>query len=106
LVVGLLLASVGMFIALVRRIGLLQINRMLIFTGDQGRRVITTLYPPLTSVTAANGSEDFRELCRTQTLIYHGRPCSIQAVDIAVLVNLTKASHGVVELAVAVGDTS
>ena len=33
-----LLASVGMFIALVHRITLLQVNRMLIFTGDQGRR--------------------------------------------------------------------
>ena len=32
---ALLLASVGMFIALVQRIGLLQINRMLIFTGTR-----------------------------------------------------------------------
>lgn len=105
LVVGLLLASVGMFIALVQRIGLLQINRMLIFTGDQGRRVITTLYPPLKSVAAANGSEDFRALRRSQTLIYQGTPRSIQGVDIAALVKLAKVSGGVIELAVAVGDT-
>ena len=45
----LLLASVGMFIALIQRIGLLQINRMLVFTGDQGRKVIATVYPPLNS---------------------------------------------------------
>src|SRR5271165_1927245 len=38
LVLGLLLASVAMFIGLIQRIGLLQINRMLNFTGDQGRR--------------------------------------------------------------------
>src|SRR3954464_9430707 len=36
MVVGLLLASMGMFIALIERITLLQINRMLIFTGNQG----------------------------------------------------------------------
>ena len=45
----LLLASVGMFIALIQRIGVLQINRMLVFTGDQGRKVITGVYPPLNS---------------------------------------------------------
>jgi uncharacterized membrane protein len=105
LVVGLLLASVGMFIALVQRIGLLQINRMLIFTGDQGRRVITTLYPPLKPVGAASGQDDFRALPPTQTLIYHGGPRSIQVVDIAALVNLAKGSGGVIELTVAVGDT-
>ena len=38
LVIGLLAASMGMFIALIERIGSLQVNRMLIFTGDQGRR--------------------------------------------------------------------
>jgi len=34
----LLLASVGMFIALIQRIGLLQINRMPLFTGDLDSR--------------------------------------------------------------------
>lgn len=37
LVVGLLLASVAMFISLIHRFGLLQVNCMLILTGDQGR---------------------------------------------------------------------
>src|SRR4029077_10319693 len=40
LVVVLLLASVGMFIALVDRVAVLQINSMLAFTGDHGRSVI------------------------------------------------------------------
>ena len=44
IVVLLLLASVGMFIGLINRIGMLQINRMLIFTGNQGRDVIENLY--------------------------------------------------------------
>ena len=54
MVVALLLASVGMFIGLIQRIGLLQINRMLTFTGDQGREVITKVYSPLTSLAAAS----------------------------------------------------
>jgi uncharacterized membrane protein len=104
-VVGLLVASVGMFISLIQRIGLLQVNRMLIFTGDQGRRVITTMYPSVKSVAAANGSDDFHALPRTQTLIHRGRPRSIQAIDAATLVNLAKSSDGVIEMVVAVGDT-
>jgi len=37
LVIALLLASVAMFIRLIQLIGLLQVNQMLIFTGDRGR---------------------------------------------------------------------
>jgi uncharacterized membrane protein len=104
-VIALLVASVGMFISLIQRIGLLQVNRMLIFTGDQGRRVIAALYPSVKPVTAAHGSDDFRVLPQTQTLVHHGRPRSIRAVDVATLVNLARASGGVVEMFVAVGDT-
>jgi uncharacterized membrane protein len=103
--IALLLASVGMFIALIQRIGLLQINRVLIFTGDQGRKVITAIYPPTKSVAAATGSSGFRALPRMQTLIHHGDPRSIQAFDVASLVNLAKESDGVIEMLVAVGDT-
>jgi len=104
-VIGLLLASVGMFVALIHRVGLLQVNRMLIFTGDQGRRVITTLYPQSISVAFAAGSDDFRALPRTQTLFHHGRPRSIRAVDVGAIVNLAKVSGGVIEMVAAVGDT-
>jgi len=58
----LLLASVGMFIALIQRIGLLQINRMLVFTGNQGRKVIAAVYSPLNSGAAASAPEDIRAL--------------------------------------------
>src|SRR5208283_5146641 len=104
-VIGLLLASVGMFIALVHRITLLQVNRVLIFTGDQGRKVIATIYPALQSEVTATGTDDSRALPRTQTLIHHGRPRSVQAVDVAALVSLAKASGGIIEMVVAVGDT-
>jgi uncharacterized membrane protein len=101
----LLLASVGMFIALIQRIGLLQINRMLVFTGNQGRKVITTVYPPLNSEFAVIRQEEFQALPRTQTLVYDGAPRSIQAVDVAALVNLAQESGGVIEVLAAVGDT-
>jgi uncharacterized membrane protein len=105
LVVALLLASVGMFISLIQRVGLLQVNRMLIFTGDQGRKVITTMYPSMHAVAPATGSGDFRSLPRTQTLTHRGRPRSVQAVDASSLANSAKTSGGVIEVVVAVGDT-
>jgi uncharacterized membrane protein len=101
----LLLASVGMFIALIQRIGLLQINRMLVFTGDQGRKVITAVYPPLDSGAAVTRPEEFQELPRAQTLVHDGAPRSVQAFDAAALVNLAKESGGVIEVLAAVGDT-
>ncbi len=104
-VIGLVLVSVGMFIALIRRISLLQINHMLIFTGDQGRKVIATIYPMLKLEATAVETDDFRALPRTQTLIHRGRPRSVQAVDVATLVDLAKASGGIIEMVVSVGDS-
>src|SRR5215467_11364995 len=87
-VVALLLASVGMFIALIHRVGLLQINRMLLFTAQQGRKVIETLYgkpgpssgkpPVLRNIKAPP----------TQVLLHRGRPQSLQAIDLKALVQL------------------
>src|SRR6476646_647608 len=45
MVFGLLLASIVVFIALIERVGLLKVSRMLIFTGNHGRRAIDDLYP-------------------------------------------------------------
>ncbi len=101
MVVGaLLLASIDMFIRLIRLIGLLQVNRMLIFTGDRGREVIAATYPQGESETA-KGPVDFDGLTCTQTLIHRGRPRTIQTA----LVKLAAASGGIIEVAVAVGDT-
>jgi uncharacterized membrane protein len=102
---ALLLASVGMFIALIHRIGLLQINRMLVFTGDQGRKVISTIYPSFNSALNITRGDDFDASPRIQTLIHQGGPRSIQAVDVAGLVNLARASAAMIEIVVAVGDT-
>jgi len=104
-IVGLLLASVFMFIALIRRIGLLQVNRMLIFTGDQGRNVINQLYPPLQAAAPVIRREDFPAISCSQTLIHHGRPCAIQSIDVGRLVGLAKSAEAVIEMTVSVGDT-
>ena len=106
LVVGaLLLASIDMFIRLIGLIGLLQVNRMLIFTGDRGRAVIETTYPLRKSEGLATEPIDLSGSTCTQTLIHRGRPLSLQAVDVAALVNLAAAAGGIIEVAVAVGDT-
>jgi uncharacterized membrane protein len=101
----LLLASVGMFIALIQRIGLLQINRMLVFTGDQGRKAIVALYSPLNSEAQVMRPEEFPAEPRMQTLVHDGAPQSLQQIDAAALVTLAKESGGVIEVVAAVGDT-
>lgn len=105
IVVALLMASVGMFVALIHRMGLLQIHRMLVFTGDQGRGVIATLYPLLGTDSEADRSRDYRSLPITQTIAHRGRPTSIQALDIPGLVRLAEQAGGCIEMAVDVGDT-
>jgi uncharacterized membrane protein len=105
LVVLLLVASVGMFVALIERIGLLQINRMLIFTGDRGREVIEAMYPLGQPAGAAIGLEEYRALSPGRTLVYRGRPQSIQSVDVAALVRLARSCGGVIEMKSAIGDT-
>jgi uncharacterized membrane protein len=104
-VIALLLASMAMFIRLIQLIGLLQVNQMLIFTGDRGREVIETTYPLGESEVETRESPNrSRSIC-SQTLIHSGKPRCMQAIDVATLVSLTAASGGIIEMAVAVGDT-
>lgn len=104
-VIALLLASMAMFIKLIQLIGLLQVNQMLIFTGDRGREVIATTYPLEQSWDAGKQSADLSKLTCTQTLTHRGRPRSIQSVDVSTLMQVAVASDGLIEVAVAVGDT-
>ena len=107
MVVALLLASIGMFIALIERLGMLQVNRMLIFTGDQGRKAIEELYPSTESAAASATADKpkLSELPVTQTLTHAGRPQVIQAIRVAELLTLANESGAVIEVAAAVGDT-
>ncbi|HTT09797.1 MAG TPA: DUF2254 domain-containing protein [Burkholderiaceae bacterium] len=105
LVIVLLLASVAMFIALIERISLLQINRTLDFTTTRGRRVIEETYPPLASAAATAERGEYRKLPLTQTLYHAGAPRTVQALDVPALLALSKAAGGVVVLVAAVGDS-
>jgi uncharacterized membrane protein len=105
LVTALLIVSVVMFIVLLQRVGMLQVDRMLIFTADQGRKTIECLYPPLSTPPSAGSAEIARSPC-VQTLVHHGRPSILQAVDIAALVSLASESDCTIELVTSVGDAA
>src|SRR5262249_39482916 len=102
-VTALLLASMAMFISLIHRIGLLQINRMLIFTGDQGRKIIATLYPPIeTRISLSVPETD--QMPSTQTIFHHGTPRLVQSVDVPALMDLATRTGSIIEILAAVGD--
>jgi uncharacterized membrane protein len=104
MVVLLMLASIVMFISLIHRVGTLQVNRMLIFTGDRGRTIIAGLYPPI-EVPATSGPNEIDQMPCTQTVFHRGDPQFVQAVDVAALVELAKQSDSLIEILAAVGDS-
>lgn len=104
-VIALLLASVVMLIALVYRIGRLQVNSMLAFTATQGRNAIHALYQSLPAGPGLAQAPEFDGPYRPQTLVHQGRPKAVQAIDIQGLVRLAAASNAVIVFAAAVGDT-
>jgi uncharacterized membrane protein len=99
----LLIISVMMFISLIHRVGMLQVNRMLIFTGDQGRKVIENLYPGI-DTPPSPGSLELPQSQSFQILRHHGQPQIVQAVNIGMLVDLANKSGCVIQLMVSVGD--
>jgi uncharacterized membrane protein len=105
IVVTLLVTSTGMFVALIRRISLLRVDRMLVFTGDMGRKVISATPPAPLKSSAVAGIDFIRKLPAIQTLTHEGRPSAVQTVDIKALVSLAASAGGVIEMVAAVGDT-
>jgi uncharacterized membrane protein len=105
LTVGLLLASVAIFVGLVERLNRLQVNSVLSFTGDFGRRVIDVTYPPLKSENTVVPTIEFVQLPVTQTLKYSGPPRTLQALNALVLVDLAERSDALIEMISRVGDT-
>src|SRR5215469_6164318 len=103
--IALLIVSVIMFILLIQRVGMLQINRMLTFTADQGREIIENLYPPLETPPCQDSSQ-ITELPSPQILLHHGQPRIIQEVDIPALVEIARGNECVVELLSHVGDAA
>jgi len=103
-VIVLLLTSVAMFIALIDKLSLLQLNRTLAFTAEQGRRVIEQLYPLLDDQEAHPVSVKLDSTV-VKTLRHWGRPSAVQAVNIPALLDLASATDTVLEVSAAVGDT-
>jgi uncharacterized membrane protein len=102
-VVTWLLASIAMFIALIQRVALLQVGRMLAFTGDQGRRVIAALYTGARP-RPQDVVDEIDTVAPTHTVVHHGRPLTVQAIDVHALVRLAQAADARIDVAVAVGD--
>jgi uncharacterized membrane protein len=101
----LLIASIIMFISLIQRVSMLQLSRMLIFTGDQGRDIIEHFYPPLDTPASPTSAESCQAPC-VQTVFHHGHPLVIQKVEISALMHIASEASCVIEMPVAVGDTS
>jgi uncharacterized membrane protein len=99
----LLVVSIFMFISLIQRVGMLQINRMLIFTGNQGREIIENLYPPFETPATASSADITQAPC-VQTLVHHGHPQIVQSVNIPALMQLGGRAECVIEMLAAVGD--
>lgn len=72
LVILLLLASVAMLVALIERISLFQIRRMLTFTGDHGRLVIEKMYPSTETPMATAELDELRQFPLTHTVPHEG----------------------------------
>jgi len=100
----LLIASIVMFISLIQRVSMLQVTRILIFTGDQGRDVIEHLYPPLDTPATPTSAETYQAPC-VQTVFHHGHPLIIQRVDIPALMHIASEASCVIDMPAAVGDT-
>ncbi len=103
----LLLVSVVFFMLLVERLGMLQITRVLAYTGDRGREVIERDYPRTAAVAPAVEGSDAPDALPpvVQEVIHHGGPAALQAVDLRRLSSVAERADAVVDLAVAVGDT-
>jgi uncharacterized membrane protein len=101
----LLVVSMGAFVALIERVSRLQVNRMLIFTGDQGRDAIDDLYSPVDAPAPSPPAPDRGSTGPTHTLTHVGRPQVIQAIRVEKLVAAAAAADVFVELLAAVGDT-
>jgi uncharacterized membrane protein len=104
-VVGLLLASVAMFVGLIDRVARLQISRTLAFTGDKGRQVIDAIYPRPSTAALGTTLRLPSRATAVQVLTHRGPPLAVERVHVDRLVDLASAADALIEVVVAVGDT-
>ena len=105
MVIVLLLVSVGIFVGLVQRLRRLQVQSIMIFVGERGREVIDSVYPPFGSPATAPARALYDSLPVTHVLIDSGRPHTIQALDLSILLAASRQSGGVIEVVSPFGDT-
>ena len=105
LVLAMLFASMGMFIALMDRVAMLQIGRMLGFTADYGRRVIEETYPLLDGEPPAADSTAHLTAEGGEELRFSGRPRIVQSLDVPRLLSVAARCGGTVVISAPVGDT-
>ena len=105
LVIGLLIASVGVFVGLVQSLSRLQINRVLAFTGDFARQIIDVMYAPMPRSKVVSGGADLRSRPITQSVTYQGPPRTIQSLDLRALLALAEHADAAIEMTSGVGDT-
>ena len=101
---ALLIMSIIMFISLIHRVSRLQVARMLVFTGDHGREIIESLYPPLETA-ASPSSTEICDVPILQTVVHHGQPRMVQAVNVSALLHIAAKAGAIIELTVTVGDS-
>ncbi|MCX6549889.1 MAG: DUF2254 domain-containing protein [Acidobacteria bacterium] len=106
----LLFVSVLFFVLLVEKIGMLQVTRVLMFAGDEGRRVINRMYPPPGDPRQGGAPSPAGAALPARapvlaTLTHRGGPGVVQAVRTDPLVALARRHDVVIALAVSVGDT-
>ena len=100
-----LLASVGMFTALVQKVGVLQIGETLQSINKTGRKVIAEMYPKPWRDSVVTVQVDTENRKPDQVLMYSGRPQAIQSIDTAQLVKIAKEAAGSIRVLVSVGDS-
>ena len=103
IVLLLLIASIAAFIALVKRVAVLQVNRLLTFIGDRGRAVIAAM-----STDSRTDGSDRSVLppgAPTELVRHSGRPRTVQAIDTRTLLRLACAANARIDVVAAVGDT-
>ena len=105
LIFGLLLASMAAFVTLIERVSRLQVNQMLIFTGDRGREAIGDLYPAGNSAASPPRPLAVDPALVTQVVTHVGRPQIVQAIRVEALVAVATHADATIELLAAVGDT-
>ena len=103
IVVCLLLASIAAFIALIKRVAVLQVSRLLGFIGDQGRKGIALLSTEMPGDAAPR--VQLHPAAATQVIRHGDRPRTVQAIDTRMLLQLACEANARIDVVAAVGDS-